>query len=128
MFSFAALVVHTIFRTDHTPGRAHINLTSGYVDLAPLYGNDQGTQDKVSDSTTVLHDECITSSQVRNKEGRGLLHPDIFAEDRLLLLPPPVGVLLVLFNRNHNVCPLDLLFPIIIYSRSAAKVHCTSVT
>lgn len=51
MFSFAALVVHTVFRTDHTPGRGHINATSSYVDLAPLYGNDQETQDKVSAST-----------------------------------------------------------------------------
>jgi len=51
MFSFAALVVHSIFRTDHTPGRGHINMTSGYVDLAPLYGNDKTTQDKVSTST-----------------------------------------------------------------------------
>jgi hypothetical protein len=33
-----------------------------------------------------------------------LLHPDVFSEDRLLLLPPAVCVLLVLFNRNHNVC------------------------
>ncbi|KAJ3991317.1 hypothetical protein F5050DRAFT_1802173 [Lentinula boryana] len=42
--------------------------------------------------------------RVRNKEaGLGLLHPDVFAEDRLLLLPPAVCVLLVLFNRNHNV-------------------------
>ncbi|OAX33207.1 heme peroxidase [Rhizopogon vinicolor AM-OR11-026] len=92
MFSFAALVIHSIFRTDHTPGRGHINMTSGYVDLAPLYGNDQTTQDKV-----------------RIKEGRGLLHPDIFAEDRLLFLPPQVGVLLVLFNRNHNYIARRLL-------------------
>jgi len=50
-------------------------------------------------------------AQVRIKEGRGLLHPDIFAEDRLLFLPPAVCVLLVLFNRNHNVCPLILRLP-----------------
>ena len=35
--------------------------------------------------------------------GRGLLHADAFAEDRFLLLPPASAVLLVLFNRNHNV-------------------------
>jgi cytochrome P450 len=92
MFSFAALVIHSVFRSDHTPGRQHINMTSGYVDLAPLYGNDQGMQDKV-----------------RNKDGRGLLHPDVFAEDRLLFLPPPVCVLLVLFNRNHNYIARRLL-------------------
>ena len=46
---------------------------SSYVDLAPLYGNDQETQNKL-----------------RIRDGRGLLHPDVFAEDRLLLLPPGV--------------------------------------
>ncbi|KAG1795206.1 heme peroxidase [Suillus plorans] len=92
MFSFAALVIHSVFRSDHTPGRQHINMTSGYVDLAPLYGNDQETQDKV-----------------RNKDGRGLLHPDVFAEDRLLFLPPAVCVLLVLFSRNHNYIARRLL-------------------
>ncbi|KAG2157761.1 heme peroxidase [Suillus bovinus] len=92
MFSFAALVIHSVFRSDHTPGRQHINMTSGYVDLAPLYGNDQDTQDKV-----------------RNKDGRGLLSPDVFAEDRLLFLPPQVCVLLVLFNRNHNYIARRLL-------------------
>ncbi|KAG2364875.1 putative linoleate diol synthase [Suillus spraguei] len=92
MFSFAALVIHSVFRSDHTPGRQHINMTSGYVDLAPLYGNDQDMQDKV-----------------RNKDGRGLLHPDVFAEDRLLFLPPAVCVLLVLFNRNHNYIARRLL-------------------
>ncbi|KAH7890809.1 heme peroxidase [Phlebopus sp. FC_14] len=90
MFSFAALVIHSVFRTDHK--NVNINMTSGYVDLAPLYGNDQATQDKV-----------------RIKDGRGLLHPDVFAEDRLLLLPPAVCVLLVLFNRNHNYIARRLL-------------------
>ncbi|KAI6113067.1 heme peroxidase [Pisolithus sp. B1] len=90
MFSFAALVIHSVFRTDHK--NPEINLTSGYVDLAPLYGNDQATQDKM-----------------RIKDGRGLLHPDTFAEDRLLLLPPAVCVLLVLFNRNHNYIARRLL-------------------
>ncbi|KAH7927845.1 heme peroxidase [Leucogyrophana mollusca] len=90
MFSFAALVIHSVFRTSHED--VNINLTSSYVDLAPLYGNDQATQDKV-----------------RIKDGRGLLHPDAFAEDRLLLLPPAVCVLLVLFNRNHNYIARRLL-------------------
>ena len=48
MFSFAALVIHSLFRTNHAPGKGHINMTSSYLDLAPLYGNDQETQDKVS--------------------------------------------------------------------------------
>ncbi|KAJ6581524.1 linoleate diol synthase [Mycena capillaripes] len=83
MFSFAALVIHSIFRTSHA--NVNINETSSYVDLSPLYGHNQDTQD-----------------QVRVKDGRGMLHPDVFAEDRLLLLPPAVCVILVLFSRNHN--------------------------
>jgi len=90
MFSFAALVIHSVFRTDHK--NPNINMTSGYVDLAPLYGNDQATQDKI-----------------RIKDGRGCLHPDTFAEDRLLLLPPATSVILVLFNRNHNYIARRLL-------------------
>ena len=73
-----------MFRTSH--GDVSINETSSYVDLAPLYGNDQKTLDNIR-----LHN------------GRGMIHPDRFSEDRLLLLPPAVSVLLVLFNRNHNV-------------------------
>ncbi|KAG7444916.1 heme peroxidase [Guyanagaster necrorhizus] len=83
MFAFAALVIHTVFRTSHTD--ISINETSSYVDLAPLYGHNQGTQDKV-----------------RKYDGYGKLHNDVFAEDRLMLLPPAVCVLLVLFCRNHN--------------------------
>ncbi|KIY63464.1 heme peroxidase, partial [Cylindrobasidium torrendii FP15055 ss-10] len=83
MFAFAALVIHSVFRTSHTD--VNINETSSYVDLAPLYGNDQATQD-----------------QVRKHDGLGLLHKDAFAENRLLLLPPAVAVLLVMFSRNHN--------------------------
>ncbi|KAI0654091.1 linoleate diol synthase [Cubamyces menziesii] len=90
MFSFAALVIHTVFRTSHQD--VHINDTSSYIDLAPLYGHNQDAQDKV-----------------RVRDGRGLLKPDTFAEDRLLLLPPAVCVLLVLFNRNHNYIARKLL-------------------
>jgi linoleate 10R-lipoxygenase len=111
MFAFATLVIHryvqtqkvalihvdavylhlSIFRTSHTD--PNINETSSYVDLAPLYGNTQEMQDKV-----------------RLRDGKGLLHPDVFAEDRLLLLPPAVCAILVLFNRNHNVCYSRVLF------------------
>ncbi|KAJ7765440.1 linoleate diol synthase [Mycena maculata] len=83
MFSFAALVIHSVFRTSHTD--VNINETSSYVDLSPLYGHNQQAQDLV-----------------RDKDGRGMLYPDVFAEDRLLLLPPAVCALLVLFSRNHN--------------------------
>ncbi|KAH8104009.1 linoleate diol synthase [Cristinia sonorae] len=90
MFSFAALVIHTVFRTSHED--VNINETSSYVDLSPLYGHNQEAQDKV-----------------RTRNGRGTLHPDSFAEDRLLLLPPAVCVILVLFNRNHNYIAKKLL-------------------
>jgi linoleate 10R-lipoxygenase len=90
MFSFAALVIHTIFRTSHSD--VNINETSSYVDLAPLYGHNQKTQDRV-----------------RKRDGRGMLYPDVFVEDRLLLLPPAVCVLLVLFSRNHNYIAKKLL-------------------
>jgi hypothetical protein len=90
MFSFATLVIHSIFRTSHRD--VNINETSSYVDLAPLYGNNQETQDKL-----------------RVRDGRGLLHPDVFAEDRLLLLPAGVCAILVLFNRNHNYIAAKLL-------------------
>jgi hypothetical protein len=46
--------------------------------------------------------------EVRNKTGKGLLYPDCFSDDRMLFLPPAAGVLLVLFNRNHNVSDLPL--------------------
>jgi linoleate 10R-lipoxygenase len=76
----------SVFRTSHQD--VSINETSSYVDLAPLYGNNEKTLNKI-----------------RVRDGRGLLLPDTFAEDRLLLLPPAVCVLLILFNRNHNVRP-----------------------
>ncbi|KAI9064021.1 linoleate diol synthase [Trametes sanguinea] len=90
MFAFAALVIHTVFRTSHKD--VNINDTSSYIDLAPLYGHNQEAQDKI-----------------RVRDGRGLLQPDTFSEDRLLLLPPAVCVLLVLFNRNHNYIARKLL-------------------
>lgn len=81
-----------------------INETSSYVDLSPLYGHNQEAQDKV-----------------RVRDGRGLLLPDVFAEDRLLLLPPAVCALLVLFSRNHNVRAFSVTcFEVLI----GAAVHC----
>ncbi|KAI0060754.1 linoleate diol synthase, partial [Artomyces pyxidatus] len=90
MFSFAALVIHTVFRTSHKD--VSINETSSYIDLAPLYGHNEDALNKI-----------------RVRDGRGLLFPDTFAEDRLLLLPPAVCVLLVLFSRNHNYIARKLL-------------------
>lgn len=84
IFAFAAIVTHSLFRTDHK--NIHINNASSYLDLSPLYGDNQAAQDKVRDKAA----------------GRGLLLPDTFSEERLLFLPPATSVLLVLFSRNHN--------------------------
>lgn len=106
IFAFAAIVTHSLFRTDHR--NIHINNASSFLDLSPLYGDstcrfhsgvalvtdipspslDQAAQDKVRDKAT----------------GRGLLYPDTFSEERLLFLPAAASVLLVIFSRNHNVC------------------------
>ncbi|QRW09811.1 heme peroxidase [Ceratobasidium sp. AG-Ba] len=82
-FSFATIVIHTIFRTN--PNDPSINDTSSYLDLSPLYGNSEKDQD-----------------EIRRKDGTGRLWDDVFTEERLLLMPPAVCALLVLFNRNHN--------------------------
>ncbi|KAG7449917.1 heme peroxidase [Guyanagaster necrorhizus] len=83
-FAFATIVTHSLFRTD--PVDWTRNNTSSYLDLSPLYGYSQATQD-----------------QVRDKEqGRGLLYPDTFSEERLIFAPPAASALLVIFSRNHN--------------------------
>ncbi|KAG5723914.1 Psi-producing oxygenase C [Termitomyces sp. T112] len=84
IFAFASIVTHSLFRTD--PKNIYINNASSYLDLSPLYGDNQAAQDKVRDKVS----------------GRGLLFPDTFSEDRLLFLPPATSVLLVIFSRNHN--------------------------
>jgi len=86
MFAFAALVTLSLFRTNSQD--SWINETSSYLDLSPLYGTNQIEQDSVRDK----------------RQGRGLLHNDSYAEQRLAFLPPAAGVLLVIFSRNHNVC------------------------
>lgn len=88
-FAFASLVTHSLFRTDPTDWNK--NNTTSYLDLSPLYGYNQFTQD-----------------QVRNKSlGRGLLYPDTYSEERLGFVPPAASALLVIFSRNHNVCSLN---------------------
>lgn len=85
IFAYASLVTHQLFRTD--PRDMSKNNTSSYLDLSVLYGTNQDQQDLVRDKA----------------KGLGLLHPDAFAEDRLVLVPPAATALLVLFSRNHNV-------------------------
>ncbi|KAJ7803765.1 heme peroxidase [Mycena olivaceomarginata] len=80
-FAFATLVIHSLFRSDLTDW--NVNATSSYLDLSPY----QATQDLVRNKT----------------EGRGLLYPDSFSEERLIFLPPAASALLVILNRNHNI-------------------------
>ncbi|KAF9454341.1 linoleate diol synthase [Macrolepiota fuliginosa MF-IS2] len=93
MFSFAALVIHSVFRTSHYD--VNINETSSYVDLAPLYGHNQAVQEKV-----------------RAYNGLGYLHPDTFGEDRLLFLPPAyVAKRLFEINERGNYADPATLTP-----------------
>ncbi|KAK2733367.1 hypothetical protein FQN57_002157 [Myotisia sp. PD_48] len=61
-----------------------ISKTSSYLDLSPLYGNNQEEQNKVR----------------AFKDGR--LKLDCFSSRSINGLPPGVGVLLIMFNRFHN--------------------------
>ncbi|KAL0959662.1 hypothetical protein HGRIS_011364 [Hohenbuehelia grisea] len=91
IFAFASIVTHSLFRTD--PRDWTKNNASSYLDLSPVYGDNQDAQD-----------------QVRDKEaGRGLLYPDTFSEARLAFLPAATSVLLVIFSRNHNFIANKLL-------------------
>ncbi|KAG6914653.1 hypothetical protein DXG01_016111 [Tephrocybe rancida] len=72
--------------------RPVFNETSPYLDLSPLYG--------ANDSE---------SEVVRAKDGRGMLSPDCFYDDRVMFHPPAVAVLLILWNRNHNYIARHLL-------------------
>jgi prostaglandin-endoperoxide synthase 2 len=85
-FAFADIIIHNIFDTDPTVRGWTTNRASSYLDLSPLYGSSR---------------EAVNS--VRRHDGTGRLHEDVFADPRLLNMPPAVCVLLVIFNRNHNV-------------------------
>ena len=45
----------------------------------------------------------MEESNIRMNDGRGMLSPDSFTEERLDMLPDSVPALLVLWNRYHNV-------------------------
>ena len=68
-----------LFLTDGNSSR-----TSSYLDLSPLYGNNQEQQD------------------VMRTHKDGMILADCFSEKRLLGFPPGVGALLICFNRFHN--------------------------
>jgi len=96
-FAFADIIIHNIFDTDHSVKGWTINKASSYLDLSPLYGTSQ---------------KDVNS--VRRLDGTGRLHDDVFADPRLINMPPAVGALLIMFNRNHNVS-LRLPFPLLCF-------------
>ena len=71
-----------IFRTNRKD--PNISDTSSYLDLSPLYGRNQETQNTVR----TFQD--------------GKLKADTFAEERLIGQPPGVCVMLVMYSRFHN--------------------------
>ncbi|KAL4919990.1 heme peroxidase [Aspergillus aurantiobrunneus] len=82
LFYLASIIIHDLFQTD--PNDDSVSLTSSYLDLSPLYGNNQDEQNFVRTF----------------KDGK--LKPDCFSTKRVLGFPPGVGVLLIMFNRFHN--------------------------
>lgn len=89
-FAFADLVIHSIFNTDRKNPR--INNTSSYLDLSVLYGNSEAEVESVR-----------YKDSEGKKDGSGKLYEDVFADQRLLIMPPASCALLVLLSRNHNV-------------------------
>lgn len=68
-----------------------MNETSSYVDLSTLYGN-----------------TCKEQERVRTYEN-GKIWPDSIASERIMMMPPGVVALLVMFSRNHNSIAESLL-------------------
>ncbi|KAI8338645.1 heme peroxidase [Chlamydoabsidia padenii] len=89
LFYLGTIVIHDLFYTDHKNPRR--NLTSSYLDLSPLYGFNRTDQESVR--------------QMKN----GLLKNDQWFDKRLVIQPPGVSTLMVLFNRNHNYAAKHLL-------------------
>lgn len=81
-FSFATVVIHECFQTDYK--RPWINATSSYVDLSTLYGNNQEEQNRV-----------------RTFE-QGRIYPDTIGSERIMMMPPGVIAVLLMFSRHHN--------------------------
>lgn len=88
-FSFATIVIHECFQTNRK--NPWINDTSSYVDLSTLYGNTEFEQ-----------------KRVRTRKN-GLIFPDTVASERIMLMPPGVVALLMMFARNHNTIAENLL-------------------
>ena len=88
-FSFATVVIHECFQSSRE--NQWINETSSYVDLSTLYGNTEREQPRV-----------------RTYEN-GLIYPDSIASERIMLMPPGVVAVLLMFSRNHNLVAENLL-------------------
>jgi hypothetical protein len=88
-FSFATVVIHECFQTSRHD--QWVNETSSYVDLSTLYGNTAKEQERV-----------------RTKKN-GLIYPDSVASERIMLMPPGVIAVLMMFSRNHNHIAQTLL-------------------
>ncbi len=87
-----SLTILDIFRTNAND--KNISDTSSYLDLSPLYGYDNESQQTV---------------RSKNPEKPGFLKPDTFADRRLLLQPPGVCIYLIMYNRFHNYVAEQLL-------------------
>ncbi|OCT52493.1 Psi-producing oxygenase A [Cladophialophora carrionii] len=81
-FSFATVVIHECFQTSRD--NKWVNETSSYVDLSTLYGNTAKEQERV------------------RTYKNGLVYPDSVASERIMLMPPGVIAVLMMFSRNHN--------------------------
>lgn len=88
-FSFATIVIHECFQTSRQ--NQWINETTSYLDLSTLYGNTEKEQKRV---------------RTYNK---GLIYLDSIASERIMLMPPGVIAVLLLFSRNHNHIAENLL-------------------
>jgi Animal haem peroxidase len=88
-FSFATVVIHECFQTSRT--NPFINETSSYVDLSTLYGNTEKEQ-----------------VRVRTYQN-GTIFPDSVASERIMMMPPGVVAVIIMFSRNHNQIAETLL-------------------
>ncbi|KAF3911304.1 hypothetical protein ABW21_db0203035 [Orbilia brochopaga] len=88
-FSFATVVIHECFQTSRKD--PFINETSSYVDLSTLYGNTEKEQKRVRTYTN------------------GRIHPDSVASERIMMMPPGVVTVMIMFSRNHNRIAANLL-------------------
>ncbi|KAF2036661.1 heme peroxidase [Setomelanomma holmii] len=82
LFALVDIIIQDVFRASDRD--KDIVNASSYLDLSPLYGSDQDSQDAVR-----------TFSD-------GKLKPDNFCEVRFVNQPPEVSALLLCFNRFHN--------------------------